>query len=158
MGGLIAGTLSAPYLANGDLKSQAIFVTCTGVGSLLPDIDSIHSKIGRAFLPVSAAMQLVFGHRGIFHTLLFPIVLSLILILCHFFSANIVFLLPLLIGYISHLLLDLFNPEGVPLLWPLNIKFSVPLAETGSFMERIVFVLLVFAEVSLIYPKIKGII
>jgi inner membrane protein len=47
-------------------------------------------------------------------------------------------LVPLVLaGYLSHLVMDSFNPQGVPWLWPLRKHFGLPLVKTGSFLERI---------------------
>lgn len=41
------------------------------VGGLLPDIDTVNSKIGRKLYPVSFVFQKAFGHRTLTHSLLF---------------------------------------------------------------------------------------
>jgi membrane-bound metal-dependent hydrolase YbcI (DUF457 family) len=50
-----------------------------------------------------------------------------------------------LLGVISHLVADSLTKEGVPLLWPLPIKFGIPPIKalritTGEWMEKVVFV------------------
>lgn len=134
-GGILAGVLLSSYFTGSDINSQAVFIACSGAGALLPDIDSIHSKLGRVFMPISATIQLIFGHRGIFHTLLLPVVL---LGFCKLFLPIYSgYYIPLFVGYISHLILDMLTPEGVPLLWPLKIHFSIPLVQTGGIIERV---------------------
>lgn len=137
-GGIVFGALLAPQLTTGDITAQTVFIACAGVGGLLPDIDSIHSKLGRVFMPVSATIQLIFGHRGIFHTLLLPALLFGIMTI--FLPIYGVYYIPLLVGYISHILLDMLTPEGVPLLWPVPTRFSIPLVQTGGIIERFVFI------------------
>lgn len=155
VGGIVAGALIAPHIT-GDIKAQALFIACAGVGALLPDIDSFHSKLGRIIMPVSVVVQLIFGHRGIFHTILLPMALYMGLnLLLPMYSA---YYLPLLVGYISHLLLDVLTPEGTPLLWPLPKHISIPLAQTGGIIEKAIFLGLTVASITLIYGIGGGII
>ncbi len=46
--------------------------------------------------------------------------------------------LAVMIGYLVHLLGDLFTPPGVPLLFPLKFNARVPLVKTGGILERLV--------------------
>lgn len=49
------------------------------------------------------------------------------------------YLVPLVLaGYLSHLVMDSFNPQGVPWLWPVKKHFRLPLVKTGSLFERVV--------------------
>ena len=41
-------------------------------------------------------------------------------------------------GYISHLLIDSINPQGVPWLWPVKTHFQVLLVQTGGLCEHTV--------------------
>lgn len=43
---------------------------------------------------------------------------------------------PFLIGYACHLLFDCFTPAGCPLLWPLPVRFRLPLCSTGSLGDK----------------------
>jgi inner membrane protein len=52
----------------------------------------------------------------------------------------------ILAGYISHLIIDMFNPEGVRLFWPISFKITLakilpwPFTfKTGSRIERFLF-------------------
>jgi hypothetical protein len=49
-----------------------------------------------------------------------------------------------LTGYVSHLVLDTFNPAGVPWLWPCRFRLRVPAVQTGSILERLVVMPIVF--------------
>lgn len=102
------------------------------VGALLPDIDQPTSKIGNK-VPGSFIIKLIFGHRGFFHSLLASVLLFLVL--STFVAEYIVILI--VTGYLSHLVLDAFTPAGVPLLYPLQKRFSIPLAVTGGIIEYI---------------------
>lgn len=91
------------------------------LGSLLPDIDTAHSGLGRWVRPVSRVLERRFGHRTLTHsllgTLLTACALSWLLLL------NPAALVWLLVGYVSHVLLDTANISGVPLLWPWRLQF-----------------------------------
>lgn len=91
------------------------------MGSLLPDIDTAHSGLGRWVRPLSTRLERRFGHRTLTHSLLGTALLacasSWLLLL------NPGALLWLLVGYLSHLLLDTANISGVPLLWPWHLQF-----------------------------------
>lgn len=57
-------------------------------------------------------------------------------------------------GYISHILADILNPAGVPLLWPIKKRFRVPLIRTGSFAEKMLFAVMtifIFAKIEQIF-------
>ncbi|MQL53613.1 hypothetical protein GFC01_15345 [Desulfofundulus thermobenzoicus] len=43
-----------------------------------------------------------------------------------------------LAGYLSHLIMDSMNPQGVPCLWPFKKHISLPLVETGNLLEKVV--------------------
>lgn len=91
------------------------------LGSLLPDIDTAHSGLGRWVRPVSRVLERRFGHRTLTHSLLGTLIVSCALswlLLLH--PAALVWLL---VGYVSHLLLDTANISGVPLLWPWRLQF-----------------------------------
>ncbi|TCZ75819.1 metal-dependent hydrolase [Paenibacillus albiflavus] len=115
----------------------------------LADIDKPGSTIARIFFPVSALLRfLKIRHRTLTH--------SLICILGLYFL-----LLPLpqtylwasLLAYASHTLLDLFNEQGVALLWPLRMKFRlIPkflAVKTGSVTERLIQIFLLVSIVLL---------
>lgn len=91
------------------------------LGSLLPDLDTAHSGLGRWARPLSSTLERRFGHRTLTHSLLGMGLLAALtswLLLVHppLFRW-------LLIGYASHLLLDTANVSGVPLLWPSRLQF-----------------------------------
>lgn len=124
--GLAAGLL---------ITTEPSAIVVSGVSALLPDIDIPTSKVGRASPIISTIINIAFGHRGLFHSLLAAGFIFLLIL--KFFPA---YSLYCLIGYLSHLLLDCLTPAGVPLLWPISYRFRVPIIKTGSVMELILFV------------------
>lgn len=105
-------------------------------GSLLPDIDHPKSTFGRKVPFISIPISLIFGHRGITHSLI--AVVAIIALLFVSLSAGKAISASIAAGYLSHLLLDWFTPSGVPLLYPSMKRFSSPVTvRTGSIGEFI---------------------
>lgn len=130
LGGLIAGALLIPLTT----EATPTLVAISGASALLPDIDTSSSKLGRAFYPISRLLESVLGHRCFLHSL--GAVAALFILLQIFFPSLAV---PVAAGYLSHIVLDVFNPQGVPLFYPLKSRFSIPLTQTGGIGERIIF-------------------
>lgn len=124
--GLAAGLL---------ITTEPAAIVVSGVSALLPDIDIPTSKVGRASPIISTIINIAFGHRGLFHSLLAAGLIYLLIL--KFFPA---YSLYCLIGYLSHLLLDCLTPAGVPLLWPIPFRFRVPIIKTGSVMKIVLLV------------------
>lgn len=118
------------------------------LGSYLPDIDIPQSHLGRQFPMISKHLK----HRGITHTLLFPaILLALTLFIEHGIIKGTVPTLvrPLLaviasipfglfLGWIMHIIADMFNSKGVPLFWPLSkSKIHIASVKTRSWQEYV---------------------
>jgi membrane-bound metal-dependent hydrolase YbcI (DUF457 family) len=111
----------------------SIGLICVLFGSLLPDIDTKTSSLGRWF--VFRPLQVAFSHRGITHSLLFLAILSL----------GFWYFLPLgfegfVLGYGSHLFLDLLTIKGIPLFWPITQKFG-GFCRTGRMFDKILFII-----------------
>jgi len=98
--------------------------------STLPDIDVKWNR-GRSLLT---------AHRGITHHLF----LFIALIVGYFLTEN-PFVKSAIIGYISHLFVDTFNPTGIP-VWTYNKRFTFNFFSVNSLSEYI-FLLLFIAGV-----------
>ncbi|MBE3578958.1 MAG: metal-dependent hydrolase [Caldanaerobacter subterraneus] len=72
-------------------------------------------------------------HRGFTHSLAGFGLFALVLLM----SSKTV-LLPALVGYSTHLAADLLTPSGVPLLYPYNKSFKIPLVRTGSILDILI--------------------
>lgn len=124
---VIVGLCASIYIHNKyhlDIKNDLellLFYTTVSLSSVLPDIDKRTSWIGRRVKILSYIIENIFGHRGAFHSLLFTLLFSYI-VFCYT-STNIT--LAFIVGYSSHLLVDLFTPMGVPLFYPFKGKFSL---------------------------------
>ncbi|MDE0584724.1 metal-dependent hydrolase [Planococcus sp. A6] len=106
-------------------------------GALIPDICHGSSKIGRSLPILSKLISTLFGHRTFTHSLLF------LLLMTALFQAvlpNEALAAGILVGMISHIVLDMATKRGVKLLFPLRVTVRLPLTtSTGSFVEHLVF-------------------
>lgn len=97
-------------LAPGDLLSFG----AVALGSLLPDVDHPGSKLGRRLWWLAWPIHLLFGHRGVTHSLLaWVATTAMAVFLIGQASAGAAFA----VGFGSHLLGDAIT-GGVPFWWP----------------------------------------
>lgn len=147
MASLFAGAGAVQYLGL-DEWGAAWVLAGSLVGALLPDIDHPKSWLGRRIPLVSLPIAAVFGHRGITHSLLAVagVALALRHALAQWSLGGEWALLAVGVGagYWSHLLGDFATHGGVPLLWPLKRRFSLPLTfQTGGVFEHLLAIALV---------------
>jgi len=144
------------------------------IGSFMPDIDMPKSVVGRIFFFISIPLERKFGHRTVTHSLIgwavfsiaFMLIAGLLFFVLNHFSLNDAVAnfmdIPLQdrhhhflrlsaafsIGYMSHVILDMFNPRGVQLFWPNSGRDVIPgnvrfRPESGSKTEIGIFLFLV---------------
>lgn len=106
----------------------------------------------KPFLPLGEGFHLLFGHRGVMHSLLAVFVLSgAVLMLHHFYGGSFLLYTAFAFGYFSHLLADSLTKSGMPLLYPYKkpIRFlpKVLALRIGSLNETLLFALLAFVLV-----------
>jgi len=141
------------------------------LGAIIPDIDHTKSIIGKFFPLISKQLEEKYGHRTITHSVwgwaVSTLILGLILILLHFigfraWSSGVInwrWIAAFSIGYISHLLIDMVNFRGVPLLWPEKIRFVVfknpkMRLESGARLEALIgMILIIFVILALPLSK-----
>lgn len=124
------------------------------IGSIFPDIDHKYSNLGKFFYLISALINKLLGHRGFTHSLI-----SWISFLIIFIKINQHSHVPnelihgFLLGYFSHLIADVFTKQGIPLLWPFKIHFSLPILKNNKndLLEKKISVLLILF--SLLIPE-----
>ena len=128
------------------VEAKLIFVICVVIATVLPDIDSPFSKLGR--WKIFRILQWFAGHRKIFHSLVFLILVFV----------GLYFLFPVvawgfLVGYGSHLLADALTVQGIYLFYPLNFRIK-GFIKTGKFLEKIIFGIFVLVDLGLIFVRI----
>lgn len=126
-----------------------VFITC-----LIPDIDHPKSFIGKRFTWLSIPIFKIFGHRGFTHSLL-----SIILMILFFDTRKNNNIIPtdafhaMIIGYLSHIIGDMFTPLGVPLFWPYKYKFKIPVLNTIKSKKTKRFICILILIFSFQYSK-----
>lgn len=116
---------------------DALGVGCAMVGALLPDLDHPKSAFGSKVPFVSIPISMVFGHRGITHSAIAILACFVIAAADHQQSS---ISMPLIVGYISHLLGDAVTSGGIPMFWPSKTRYGIPLWKTGSIVEYLAFI------------------
>jgi len=114
---------------------KLVFVPLILIASLLPDIDSAFSVLGKK--KIMRPLQWIVSHRGVIHSLTLDVILSLALAL--FWPP---LGLPVFLGYSAHLLADSFSHEGIKPFWPLKKEVSGSI-RVGGKRESILFWVLV---------------
>ena len=114
--------------------SSLVFILLVLLSSSIVDIDNPGSKIGKKFWFLSKPFNVLFGHRKLFHSLLVPIVLGLVI--WFFFDK---YWMPVFLGYASHILLDGFTLNGVNFIYPIRQLRLSGFIETGKKQEIFIF-------------------
>jgi inner membrane protein len=114
------------------------------IASILPDVDTAASFVGRAFPFLSKRIERKFGHRTLTHSTVFVAGLAILISPLYLFAPDIY--VCLLIGYASHPFLDTMTVHGVKLFYPFStVKCVFPLEvnnphryrlQTGSKMDK----------------------
>lgn len=114
-------------------SQDPLFLSFAAASSLLPDVDSTATKMGKRFPKLSRALNLIFGHRNLTHCLDFALSLSLA-------SALILGLwhgLALSMGYLSHLFLDSLTKGGIKLSVLSGRRVGLRLFRTGGLADHL---------------------
>jgi membrane-bound metal-dependent hydrolase YbcI (DUF457 family) len=122
-------------------ENKFLFAFIVVISTFIPDIDSRFSKLGKRkiFRPI----QFFAGHRKIFHSFLFLILISVPL----FFISQIIFY-GFVLGYGLHLVVDCFSVIGIYPFYPFEYKIR-GFVRTGSFFETILFYGFLFLDFGL---------
>lgn len=159
--GLGAGLITSCFVTSSlsDLNVVIPLVSASLVSSLMPDIDNPNSYMGHKNKVVSNTLNMTVGHRGVTHTPLAMIVVSSIvyLILSKVVpNYAIYYAIGSLIGYGSHLLLDMLTPKGIMLFYPLSKKYYRIIGLKTPLRDAIVSLIIILITATTIYLKING--
>lgn len=113
-----------------------LFILILVFSATLPDIDHAKSWIGRKLKPLSLIINFIFGHRKFIHSLFFVLSISFLI---KIFYGN--YYIPFLIGYISHLILDILTKNGIYLFYPFKLKIH-GFIKTNGIIEKLFLVFL----------------
>lgn len=130
-----------------NVNSKFIFVVVTILATFIPDIDSRYSKLGQK--KINRILQFFTRHRGITHSFVFLILITVGILL---FSNAVA--LGFFLGYGLHLFADSFTPDGIKPFYPFfpKLKSSGRVA-TGGRVEIIVFVVFIILDIVLLFGK-----
>ncbi|PSX03963.1 metal-dependent hydrolase [Photobacterium angustum] len=109
-------------------------------GSLLPDIDHPSSTFGKRVKLISYPLSLIFGHRGITHSLFALILIGYFMLsaidINHGFTLYQWVIFSMMVGYLSHIIIDYGSPQGVQLFYPFrrNYRFVIYKTPTMQFI------------------------
>lgn len=120
----------------------ALIVLSFSFGTLLPDIDSEDSTIGKYIKPISSLIP----HRTITHT-----IWAVLAIAALAWSLESIYLFALAFGYAVHIAEDSFSEQGIRWFYPIpafrSKRWRFPFAyETGGFAESLMFLLAIGAH------------
>lgn len=96
-------------------------ITVCLVASMIPDVDTHYTTIGRLTKPLSTIIYEKYGHRTATHSLIFLLLSSLIFYL---FSAEIAFFW--FFGLLSHVVFDMTTIAGVQFFYPNLTRCVLP--------------------------------
>jgi inner membrane protein len=134
LAGLVVGIFLIQYFT---ISQPILFLLIFLISTILPDIDTPHSKIGRKVLPLSYMLNLIFGHRGFLHSIWIP----LGVVALSFYLGSQFIGLTFFGGYVLHLIVDTLTIGGVKWLGPVGGKVK-GLFPTGGFSEAVIFSIL----------------
>lgn len=156
IGGICLGIASQSYYITQSLDAPQIMLyygACL-LGSLLPDVCHPGSWTGRRAKVLSKGISRYFGHRTITHSILF-VVLIYWLTSTFAFQDNELIQTGLLIGIVSHLILDAMTVRGIQLFYPIPLRVRFPVyMKTASKAEGLISSILVISAIFLIYKQL----
>jgi len=144
------------------LLQSGVLIASTIAGSLLPDIDIKNSKVSHKHKFLSFFIRLFIEHRGT-HSIIFMALLSIPLFLLTMILPSeirpygILFGFGILLGYASHIILDMLTPKGSPVLNPV-CKYSVSILKTGGVIEFAIRMALYIAVIYMAWVNISPIV
>ena len=118
--------------------NKFVFITIVVLAGIIPDIDIPTSKIGRKTWPISKLLNLIYGHRGLIHSIFIP----LLVLWVFFYFDWTEYGLAIFIGYIGHLIGDALSWEGIKFLHPVSRFRLRGFIKVGGFLEYILFIML----------------
>ncbi len=136
--GLLIGLLFLPHV-----QHILIFLPVLLVSSLIPDIDTAQSFIGRRAW-IFRPMQWIVRHRSFIHSFTFCIAVTLLFVLYIPIIA-----LPFFLGFSTHLFADALTVEGIRPFWPSKTELAGKI-RTGGKREAGIFIFVVVLDIALI--------
>jgi membrane-bound metal-dependent hydrolase YbcI (DUF457 family) len=108
----------------GQALHPTLFVSAM-LASIVPDIDLPSSAMGRVFRPFSVSLFNRFGHRTITHSALAVIIAAIVFYPLVMIEIKSIYTAAI-VGYLSHLVIDMNNTDGIVLTYPLPHRWIFP--------------------------------
>ncbi|MBT7101890.1 metal-dependent hydrolase [archaeon] len=118
------------------------------LATVFVDVDIKNSRFGNHWF--FRPLQFMTRHRGVLHSLVAGILLSLVIGAVSLWAGFGFF-----VGYVSHLFLDCLTRGGVRLLWPFPWKIK-GFVRSGGIFEQVVFVLLLLGDIFVVGKVVLG--
>lgn len=152
----LAALLTATVVAQPTDLTLATMAAClvgVTIGSLSPDLDQATNRLW-GMIPAGGligrfAKRLLLGHRSLSHSiagsyLYYKALWVIVPAVFNTATINTALVVnSVMIGFISHLAADALTKDGIPLLFPIKIKFGFPPLSalritTGKWIEKII--------------------
>ena len=120
-GGVLGYTVVATFF---ELPWTATGIVVAGAASVLPDVDTLGSTVGRVLQPLARRIERRYGHRTVTHCYAAHAACAVALVplpwagLAHLYAAA-------LVGLVSHTFLDTLTVQGVRVWWPWSDRRGV---------------------------------
>jgi len=121
-GGLFSASLVCLWSNTSDVQHMAAGLAVSGVAALVPDWVNVA-------IP-GIRIKGMMGHRGFTHWALMMAITS-----ASVFAFQPGLALFWMVGYASHLVLDMLTKRGAPALWPLPTQISLMNIAEGSWLD-----------------------
>ena len=121
-------------------------------GSLMPDIDSPDSYIGKRIPILPDLIYNIWGHRTITHSLYVVLAIGIFTLMLPFLNIKMMyqgFFHGFWFGYVFHILADCLNPSGVRLFYPERQRLILCNIEIKSTEENWLFNILILLTAAL---------
>ena len=122
--------------------NKYIFLAVILLASFLPDIVNAHSFVGKRF----KVLGLFFKHRGFFHSIILMVIFAIIVFL---FTQNLYYVLAIMVGFASHLLLDSMTKTGITPFWPSKLRIK-GIFRTRRWLDWVSFIIFLILDVLLL--------
>lgn len=140
------------------VEETIIYFSLVLLGSLLPDLDTPRSKLGRKLWPIAFIISIFVKHGTATHSLLFVVgVIVTSGLIFGMLQLSWFYTLGIGLGTLSHVVGDWLTKSGVPLLYPFRTeRFKAPVTfRTSSLREGLVCLSLFVVNILLFATLLK---
>jgi membrane-bound metal-dependent hydrolase YbcI (DUF457 family) len=127
----------------GHVNDKIIFIVVLIIATMLPDIDTGFSNIGKKW--IFKPLQWFVKHRGIVHSLTTAVIIAFLFAYLWPPGA-----LGFFLGYSVHILLDSFTKDGIQPFWPFKNE-SKGFIKSGGKFEESLFLFLIIMDIILFF-------